>query len=187
MIIENGKGDGGYGAAVNDKNQLLTRSTSTPELLFHSKEDEDVFSTYNKHTIQADDTEEYVCYLKYTGDSILILKKMFVSCNDMTNACKFEVYVDLTSPGGGADVTPSNWNRKSNNSIDTVTKHTNSGASAITGTNGTEIMCFYSKPEEGMKEISLDGLILGTNNNIFIIAENKAGNKVRVTLHYYED
>jgi len=186
-IVKDGTGKN-YSAKVDENGMLYTYSLNIPRLLWHSLDDEDVFSTYNKHTIQVDDTEEKVCYLEYTGNSNLIINKLMVSCNDATNICKFEVYVNATTLGGGVEVTPTNWNRTSDNTINVIMKHTNSGATPITtASDGIEILCFYSKPEEGLKEIKLDGLILGKSDNILIIAQNKVDQKVRVTVHYYED
>jgi hypothetical protein len=186
-MIKDGTGNG-YGTKVDENNMLHTYALNIPRLLWHSLNEEDVFTTYNKHTIQVDDTEEKVCYLEYTGSGNLIINKLMISCNDATNSCKFEVYVNATTLAGGVAVVPTNWNRTSDNTINTVTKHTNSGATPITtASDGNEIICLYSKPGEGLVEISLDGLVLGKSDNILVIAENKAGQKVRVTIHYYED
>ena len=185
--IIDGKG-GSNVVEVDSNHMLMTNSLQMPRILWHSVNGSTVFTTYNKHTIQVDDTEEKICYLKYTGNSYLVMNKFMVSCNNVSYPCKFEIYVDPITVAGGVEVVPTNWNLDSSNSIDTTTLHTSGGSVPITTvSDGTEILCFYSKATEGLIEVNLDGLVLGKGDSILIIAENKAGSKVRCTLHYYEE
>ena len=41
--------------------------------------------------------------------------------------------------------------------------------------DGSEIMCFYNKPEEGKTVVDMNGVVLGQGNNIMVIAESKSG------------
>ena len=100
---ESGKG---YLAKVNADNQLVTRATAVAQRL-HSAVDGKYFEASSGIVNLGDAAELDTLYIKYTGDKVLVIDRVFydtwASTDGVDNTGILKYYHGITSVAGGSD------------------------------------------------------------------------------------
>ena len=186
--IQDGTGER-YEARVDQNKALHTLSVSVPSIMRHSIADADAFTVHFHFKQGVAGTTEYVGYLTYTGDNILVLDRV-IYCTEESAKTAFILSLDATGLGGGSTVTPINLNRTSANSISVTSAHQNDNAAApvTLSTTGTHWFCSRLNGPGTLEFKFNEALVLGKNDNILISAKADTVNSlVRATLFYFED
>ncbi len=181
--IRDGKGNGKL-AEVNLDNQLEVMATVHDRLAFISEVKKTAFSVYGRRNFAAQDTNENILSLLYTGTGDLHIHEIVFSTN--SSSAKIEIYFDATSISGGTSIIPLNLNRGS-----AITSNTTclNGASTLNGTVVSANEVLDIRLNNATFNLPLDGgIILTKNTNLFVLGEVAAiGDKIRVMVYYYEE
>ena len=187
-INKDGSGTG-YQARVTEDNRLDVSSRINDRIYYKSKFEQSAFSNHFHFTQNVAGASEYMGYLSYTGNKILILNQLFV-CAEDAGMTIISLSLDATYTSGGAELTSIILDRRSANSLNITSYHQNdvTGTPLVISDTGTHWFCVRT---DGPSTIVLDfhdSLIMGKENNILIgCANENAASKTRVTLFYYED
>jgi hypothetical protein len=193
MSIELFDSSSGKSAQINSERQLSVSGVSKSEIAFVSENKGDAFTVYAKRDVSADNTNEGILYLKYTGSRKLHVASIWFSSDVSINSAKVEVYYDPTYSSGGTLLAENqgilNQNRQSSNSLDILAYH---GGTALSITVDSNLEVFDVRLPGNSIEKKFDGLVLGKNKSIGIIGSVFTGNvaagtnRIRCMVECYE-
>jgi len=186
--VQDGTGDR-YEARVDKNKMIHTLAMNVPSIMRHSIVDADAFTVHFHFKQGVAGATEYMGYLTYTGDDVLVLDRI-IFCTEESAKTAFMLTLDATGMSGGGTVTPINLNRTSANTINVTSVHQNdTPGSPITVTSvGTHWFCSRLNGP-GTLEFKFDqSVIMGKNDNILVMVKaDNANSLVRSTLFYFED
>ncbi|MDH3324071.1 MAG: hypothetical protein OEL89_00370 [Candidatus Peregrinibacteria bacterium] len=142
------------------------------------------FSFYGKHTVASSATDEIVAFLRNDSSVDLVVDKIIFSSNSVDIKIEIHHGSVYTSGGEAADIT--NMNLKSSEPANVFAVH--SKTTAITGTVDSTKELQDIRLGTGFRSFVTDfngGLVLGRNNNLSILCEGTAGDKVRATIYFH--
>lgn len=185
-ILKDGTGKG-YTVKVDSENRLWTYSITRNESAFQSEYIGKTFMVYAKRDFVAGGVNESIMDFKYTGNDSCHINNIIITTN--SDIAKAELFVESTNPSGGFTRIPVNLNLASGRSSETVVL---TGESDLIATvlDAKEILDVrLSKDGSPTVQINFDGaLVLGKDNTIHILGEvNNAGDKMRVSVYFYEE
>jgi len=182
--IEDGGGKG-YKQGVDSEGRGRVAAVAVSQLHHRSMEHQAAYIVLFKHIQQIGDTEEAFGYLLYSGDRVLVVDHLELTCND-ADWGHFEIYLNPTVVAGGVDKDPVNLAAFSSKTLSVTTKDTNDGATPLTeSTKGSQLYCEYTGLEKVLNFHG--GLLLHKGDILYLTSDAKnAATKVRASVHYYE-
>jgi hypothetical protein len=186
--IRDGRG-GGYLAAVNDDNHLLTLAATRSDMAFHSENNSAAYSVYGRSNFDGV-TETGLLFFTYTGEKAFYIDSITLSASPVASLksvfhAKAEVFVDATYTSGGTAIDPINMDRSSTKTLSSTAL---TGVTALVVTKGISEVVDIRLSSGDSKVVNFSGgLILGQGNTIFILGEvNAPTDKMRAMILGYE-
>ena len=187
--IRDGKGRG-FLAAVNDGQQLETRSIQIQHIASHSETDETAFCAHMHFTQDVGAADEYVGSILYTGSKRVLIERVVAWTDEGAgNLAYVQFLKNPTGLAGGAALTPANLNFSSNVTIGVTCLHQDDVVAVpITVTAAGEDFMSEAIPSNSTVSAEFNGSVILGIGDAFLIVGNcaTAGSLIRASVFFFE-